>query len=708
MAKNKLRLKKAKILYLSQGVELKDPTWLTSCKISQDSLIFVSCGEGYVGQTEDSNGTATTANNDSLNLDSLQLNSEETPPATVLVLAKKSFVDPDANVQLNRTAMLPGNQHPIGATFITQKIIYPALIGNDIGCGMAVYKTRLSSTIKPQKIVDKLHHLEGRWTEGDPHAFLISKLGDQHTETGKAHLDQLGTVGGGNHFAEFVVVETLVDQELCNKFGLVHTNTYLIVHSGSRKYGQTVLDYANSMQNNKAATATTAAGKKQQQFGIDPDSEIGQEYLRQHDLACAWAKTNRELIAHRVLSRLNAEEDAERILDIWHNNVERKIIENVDPEKPCWIHRKGAAPSDRGLVVIPGSRGHFSYLVMPQGEQGENGFSLAHGAGRLLPRAKALQKRPQSSKQASISAMQTTNLGSSVICEDTDLLFEEQPDAYKEITDIIDDLGPYVKVVAILRPICTYKMRKENRSADTVSVIYLNDTNGEIAREDAPFNTCFASERAFIRYSYLNFAPNNATINFYSDSSCQDFVFGLDGYYGGYPGPARSYRWVGWTDDYLGDIFDKEPIRGQGEAATGAGTNVPPDGKHPGHLKDDDSNSDNGGAKSSSSTFFGGVIGSMVILSVGGVAFWKIAGKKLVEDKGKSVLPYHRGSRSGGGGGGGGGGGRDGDILLTANDQGNNSFELGDEDLEDDDEDEDENDHHRSGRQERYRDDDNV
>lgn len=319
------------------------------------------------------------------------------------------------------------------------------------GCGMAVYKTRLSSEIKPQKIVDKLHHLEGKWTEGDPHAFLISQLGAEHSETGKAHLDQLGTLGGGNHFAEFVVIEKLVDQELCDSFGLVDSKTYLIVHSGSRKFGQAVLESSNASQ--------TKAEKKL--TGIDVDSQIGQAYLKQHDLACAWAKTNRELIAHRVLHRLNAEQDAEKILDIWHNNVQEKMIESIDSQRPCWIHRKGAAPSDRGVVVIPGSRGHFSYLVMPHGDQERNGFSLAHGAGRLLPRAKALQKRPQQSKQASISALQTTDLGSSVICEDSDLLFEEQPDAYKDITDVIEDLGPFVKVVAVLRPICTYKMRKE-------------------------------------------------------------------------------------------------------------------------------------------------------------------------------------------------------------------------------------------------------
>ncbi|KAF8929174.1 release factor H-coupled R [Dissophora ornata] len=484
LAKNKLRLKKAKTLYLNHGIELADPSWLSNGKVAQDSLIYVSCGESYVGQTktdatpsssdtavgeersaETSEKDGADASVDALKFDSLFL--ESGVSAAISILAKKSYVDPDANSQLNRTAMLPGmrqvigqpdlhpgNQYPIGATFITQKLIYPALIGNDIGCGMAVYKTRLSSNIKPQKIVDKLHHLEGRWTEGDPHEFLISQLGEEHSETGRAHLDQLGTLGGGNHFAEFVVVEQLVDQELCDSFSLTDANTYLIVHSGSRKFGQTVLESSNNIQ--------TKAEKKH--LGIDADSEVGKAYLKQHDLACAWARTNRELIAHRVLSRLNAEEDADKILDIWHNNVEQKVIDTIDPEIPCWIHRKGAAPSDRGLVVIPGSRGHFSYLVMPHGEQDKNGYSLAHGAGRLLPRAKALQKRPQTSKQASISALQTTALGSSVICEDTDLLFEEQPEAYKDITDVIEDLGPFVKVVAILRPICTYKMRKENRT----------------------------------------------------------------------------------------------------------------------------------------------------------------------------------------------------------------------------------------------------
>ncbi|KAF9153583.1 hypothetical protein BGX21_006006 [Mortierella sp. AD011] len=243
------------------------------------------------------------------------------------------------------------------------------------------------------------------------------------------------------------------------------------------------------------------------------------------------------------------------------------------------------------------------------------------------------------------------------------------------------------------------------KTGDNATLIYTNDGNGVIASETALFNVCYSSEQAFAKYSYLNIAPNNATINFYTDSSCQVFTFGLDGYYGGYPGPARSYKWVGWSMDSLGELFNKEPIQGQGDAATGGNNpGTPPGGKNPGNTTpvpppttqpetmDEDVKTTpvDTPKTSSSSTFFGGVVGSLIVLSVGGVIFWKTAGKRLVADKGKGVLPYNRV-------------GRDGDILLTNNSRSHNSFEIGDEDDE-----EDEVEPRRqagSGRQGRYRDD---
>ncbi|KAI1318453.1 hypothetical protein EDD11_006537 [Mortierella claussenii] len=247
------------------------------------------------------------------------------------------------------------------------------------------------------------------------------------------------------------------------------------------------------------------------------------------------------------------------------------------------------------------------------------------------------------------------------------------------------------------------------QATDSVDIIYLNDGNGEIGAEHVPFNTCFSSELAFSKYSYLNFAPNNATINFYTDSNCGNFTFGLDGYYGGYPGAARSFKWVGWTMDSLGEFFNKSPIQGQGDAATGGAPQpAPGGGVNPGaggkpevpapelNTGNDQAGGNNNSANSStssSSTFFGGVVGSLIVLSVGGVIFWKTAGKKLVEDKGKGVLPYNRV-------------GRDGDILLTTNNRSHNSFEIGDE--EDEEDEVESRSPRRSGRQERYHDDDQA
>ncbi|KAF9192883.1 hypothetical protein BGZ51_004646 [Haplosporangium sp. Z 767] len=259
----------------------------------------------------------------------------------------------------------------------------------------------------------------------------------------------------------------------------------------------------------------------------------------------------------------------------------------------------------------------------------------------------------------------------------------------------------------------------------TVNILYSIDANNDVGAEDARFNTCFASSVASKPYTYLTFAPKNATINFYKDSNCQEFTFALDGYYGTYPGPAMSFRWVGWTEDYQGEFFDKEPFEGQGDAADG-GTGSPPSPpgtEPPGNDKDKDHNGNgngNGGnhdetsTRSIFSTFFGGVIGTLTVLAVGGVIFWKKAGKKMIDEKGKSVLPYDRvdGDEESN---------QDRDILLTAknrsdhdqSDDLDHSFEITslndvDKDVEEDMDKDCQKPPLQSGRQDRYRDDDQV
>jgi len=199
-----------------------------------------------------------------------------------------------------------------------------------------------------------------------------------------------------------------------------------------------------------------------------------------HNWAMDWAKCNRELIANRFMSCLTRTDLVSPIknesgktvtpdgsicvIDIWHNCAIKKefTIQNESGEdvtEELWLHRKGAAPNDCGPIVIPGSRGAFSYLVEPVSDtqiQQQSGFSLAHGAGRRLPRNVALRKGENMKGD-----LTTTELGSKVICEKKDLLYEEIPDAYKDIDAIVQDLVDHglIKVIAKFRPLITYKTR---------------------------------------------------------------------------------------------------------------------------------------------------------------------------------------------------------------------------------------------------------
>ncbi len=51
----------------------------------------------------------------------------------------------------------------------------------------------------------------------------------------------LGTIGTGNHFAEFQCLEHVYREEEAERLGLLEGRIMLLVHSGSRGYGQEIL-----------------------------------------------------------------------------------------------------------------------------------------------------------------------------------------------------------------------------------------------------------------------------------------------------------------------------------------------------------------------------------------------------------------------------------------------------------------------------------
>ncbi len=250
--------------------------------------------------------------------------------------------------------------------------------------------------------------------------------------------DALGTIGGGNHFAELQQVETVADRERFNALGMDENRLVVLVHSGSRGLGGDVL----------------LEHKLRLGFGgMASESEEAAHYMARHDGAMRWAAANRALIAWRFAAALGSE--ARRVLDLPHNFIAREMLGGRD----CWIHRKGANPSTCGALVIPGSRGTLSYLVEPVGDQELNARSVSHGAGRKWARSDCRGRLQQRYDEASL---QRTELGGRVICEDRDLLYEEAPQAYKNVEVVVQDLvdAGLIRVVASLRPLITYKVRR--------------------------------------------------------------------------------------------------------------------------------------------------------------------------------------------------------------------------------------------------------
>ena len=363
-----------------------------------------------------------------------------------IIASNKNWIEGEAIEQLKKTSELegmikcsgmpdlhPGKGHPIGASFISKDIFYPYLVGNDIGCGMSFFETDfLLKKFKADKWLKRLNDLDSE--SNQDFSELIESNNIDKTNFDKS----LGTIGGGNHFAEFQTISSILDESIFSSLSLDEKKIFLLVHSGSRGYGEEILREYTDIFSSK---------------GINIKDEYASNYFKKHDNAIKWAKLNRFLIAQRFSENINSE--IKQITDTCHNNVSKINYNNCD----CFLHRKGASPSDK-ITIIPGSRGAFSYLVKPIGNQEENCFSLAHGAGRKYSR-KEMKDRLE--KKLSQSDLIKTALGSYVICEDKNLLYEEAPQAYKNIDVVINDMVEFglIKVIAILKPLITYKTRRK-------------------------------------------------------------------------------------------------------------------------------------------------------------------------------------------------------------------------------------------------------
>ena len=329
----------------------------------------------------------------------------------------------------------PGRGYPVGAAFFSVHHFYPALVGGDIGCGMGLWQTDLRAHVaSASKLEKQLGNIDGPLPEG-----LMEDALAQLREIATEHLpatfhmlgESLGTIGGGNHFAELQLVDTVYDEAA----GIDKKRVHLLVHSGSRGLGGAILR-AHVEQFGHA--------------GLAADSLAARDYLAQHDAALEYASLNRIWIARRILQAMRAK--AQYLLDVSHNHVVPARFCGADG----FLHRKGATPADQGMVMIPGSRGEFSYLVMPLVDCHDALDSLAHGAGRKWARSDCVGRLAHKFKS---DELRKTRFGSTVVCSDKELLYEEAPQAYKDVDDVVASLvdAGLVRLIARFKPLLTYK-----------------------------------------------------------------------------------------------------------------------------------------------------------------------------------------------------------------------------------------------------------
>lgn len=264
--------------------------------------------------------------------------------------------------------------------------------------------------------------------------------------------DELGTLGSGNHFLEIQFVKEIFDQEWAAKLGLFLNQVCIMVHSGSRGLGhQVCTDYVNICRN---------ALQKYKIKLPDPElacvpfySKEGQNYFSAMASAANYAYANHQILSHFIRKAWNSalitKTNKRTLKLVWHMGHNIARLEEHEGKKLC-IHRKGAARCFEGKpVLIPGSMGTASYLLIGQKKAEEETFgSCAHGAGRTMSRTaakkqiwgetlkKELEKKGIFARTRSIAG-----------------LAEEAPVAYKDIEEIVkvvDTVGLAKKVVKLV------------------------------------------------------------------------------------------------------------------------------------------------------------------------------------------------------------------------------------------------------------------
>lgn len=386
-----------------------------------------------------------------------------------LMWADETGIEEPAIRQLRNVSALPwthglrvmpdvhyGKGATVGSVIAMHQAVAPAAVGVDIGCGMTAVRTNLS----PDRLPDDLGRLRRTIERGVPvgngahkdHSPTIDRHGGlkrrfkemrEGFESLQARrlarsfgrleakaVNQIGTLGGGNHFIELCAGD---DDRI-----------WVTLHSGSRGIGnrlaQEHMEVAQSLTHNKGLVDRDLAVF----LSHTPQMEA---YL--HDLwwAQSYALLNRDVMLASIcddLSRHIPRIAFEDPIRCHHNYVAVETYDDLE----LIVTRKGAIRAGKGdLGVIPGSMGTGSYIVRGLGNPASY-ESASHGAGRRMSRSQAKQRFTTEDL-----AEQTRGIE----CRKDPGVIDEIPAAYKDIDEVIRAQSDLVEVVARLRTLLCIK-----------------------------------------------------------------------------------------------------------------------------------------------------------------------------------------------------------------------------------------------------------
>jgi tRNA-splicing ligase RtcB len=310
---------------------------------------------------------------------------------------------------------------------------------------------------------EDMEHLEEKGCMRGADASKIS------IEAKKRGAPQLGTLGAGNHFLEIQMVEKIYLPEVAKVFGIDNTGQVcVLIHTGSRGFGhQVCTDYLRILES-KFRNEINSLPDRELVYAPSGTREC-EDYFSSMVAAANYAWTNRQMIMHWVresfVKTLGTNLDdigLEVVYDVAHN-IGKIEEHDVDGKKiKMYVHRKGATrtlpaghmeiPSYHRkvgqCVLIPGSMGTASYILVGSDTAKETFYSTAHGAGRVSSRTSMLR-----GVRGEEVARRMNQKGILSKAASWKVMAEEAPEAYKdidEVTRVTEEAGISKRVVRLV------------------------------------------------------------------------------------------------------------------------------------------------------------------------------------------------------------------------------------------------------------------